>query len=112
VRFQVLAATSMKMTVFWDAALRSLVDTDRRFRGVTAAAIAPMMEAVSTSESLASFCQITQRNIPEDSRRQGDEPPCLTCNRSPFCVFVPVICWAPVDLLCPREMVNQGSPRQ
>jgi hypothetical protein len=33
-RFQVLTATSMKMTVFWDAATRSLVETDRRFRDV------------------------------------------------------------------------------
>jgi hypothetical protein len=33
VRFQVLTATSMKMTVFWDVALRSLVQTDGRFRG-------------------------------------------------------------------------------
>jgi hypothetical protein len=34
------------------------------------------------------------------------------CNRSPFYVFVPVICWAPVDLLCPQEMVDQGSSSQ
>jgi hypothetical protein len=33
-RFQVLTATSMKMTVFWDVAPCSLVATDRRFRGV------------------------------------------------------------------------------
>jgi hypothetical protein len=33
VRFQVLTATSMKMSVFWDVAPCILVDTGRRFRG-------------------------------------------------------------------------------
>jgi hypothetical protein len=33
VRFQVLTAASMKMTVFWDVAPCSLVDVYRRFRG-------------------------------------------------------------------------------
>jgi hypothetical protein len=33
VRFQVLMATSMHVTVFWDVAVYSLVETDRRFRG-------------------------------------------------------------------------------
>jgi hypothetical protein len=32
-RFQVLTAASMKMTVFWDVALYSLVEVYRRFRG-------------------------------------------------------------------------------
>jgi hypothetical protein len=32
-RFQVLAAMSIKMTVFWDVAPWSLVEIDRRFRG-------------------------------------------------------------------------------
>jgi hypothetical protein len=31
-RLQVLTKKSMKVTVFWDAAPRSLVETDRRFR--------------------------------------------------------------------------------
>jgi hypothetical protein len=31
VSFQVLTATSMKMTVFWDVASCSLIETDRRF---------------------------------------------------------------------------------
>jgi hypothetical protein len=31
-RIQVLAVTSMKTAVFWDVALRSLAETDRRFR--------------------------------------------------------------------------------
>jgi hypothetical protein len=49
VRFQVLTAASMKMAVFWDVAQCSLVEIDRRFRGLTAfviRAIALMMEAV------------------------------------------------------------------
>jgi hypothetical protein len=33
VRSQVLTAASMKMTAFWDIALCSLVEVDRRFRG-------------------------------------------------------------------------------
>jgi hypothetical protein len=33
VRFQVLTAASMKMTVFWDVTLCSLVEVYRRFRG-------------------------------------------------------------------------------
>jgi hypothetical protein len=41
VRFQVLTAASIKMTVFWDAA------------------IALMMKAVSTSETYVNFYQIT-----------------------------------------------------
>jgi hypothetical protein len=32
-RFQVLAAASMKVTVFWDVAPRSLVEINRRFKG-------------------------------------------------------------------------------
>jgi hypothetical protein len=35
VRFHVLAASIMKMTVFWDAAPCSLIEIYRRFRGVT-----------------------------------------------------------------------------
>jgi hypothetical protein len=52
VRFQVLTAASMKMTVFWDAA---------PYR-----AIGLMMEAVSTSEMSVTFYETTQHNIPED----------------------------------------------
>jgi hypothetical protein len=33
---------------------------------------------------------------------------CDLCNRSPFNVFILVVCWAPVDL-DPREMVTPGS---
>jgi hypothetical protein len=58
------------MTVFWDVAPCSLVEIDRRFRGVTASitkAIALMMEAASTSETSVNFYQTTRRNNPEDS---------------------------------------------
>jgi hypothetical protein len=43
----------MKMAVNWDVAPCTLVETDRRFRGLTASIIliALMMEAVSTSET-------------------------------------------------------------
>jgi hypothetical protein len=34
VKFQVLTATNMKMAVSWDVAPCSLIDIDRRFRGV------------------------------------------------------------------------------
>jgi hypothetical protein len=34
VRFQVLTAASMRMSVFWDVAPRSLVETNRRFRAL------------------------------------------------------------------------------
>jgi hypothetical protein len=48
VGFQVLTAASMNMTVFCDVAPCSLVEIDRLF-------IAPMMEAVSTSETSVKF---------------------------------------------------------
>jgi hypothetical protein len=50
-RFQVLTAVSMKMTVFWDVGIR---------------AIALMMETSSTSKTSVNFYQ-SRRNIPEDS---------------------------------------------
>jgi len=45
------------MTAFCDIVPCNLVEVD-----------ALMMEALCTSESLASFLQTTRRNIPEDSR--------------------------------------------
>jgi hypothetical protein len=51
----------MKMAVFWDVASCSLVEIDR------STIIALMMEAVSTSETSATFYQTARRNIPEDS---------------------------------------------
>jgi hypothetical protein len=68
-RYQVLTATSMKMAVFWDVSLCSLVYIDRRFRGAYCHIVALMMEAVSSSETSVSMYQ-TRRNIPEDNRLQ------------------------------------------
>jgi hypothetical protein len=51
VRFQVLTATSMKMTVFWDVVR----------------AIALIMEPASSSETSVIFYQTSRRIIPEDS---------------------------------------------
>jgi hypothetical protein len=45
----------LKVTVFWDVAMCSLVET----------MVALMMETVRTSETSVSFHQTTQRNIPE-----------------------------------------------
>jgi hypothetical protein len=62
-RFHVLTAASMKMTVFWDAARSSLVS-----EVLTASIIRTlMMEAVSTSEASVSFYETARRNIPEYS---------------------------------------------
>jgi hypothetical protein len=58
---------SVKMTVFWDVAPCSLTEIDQGFRGASASIIGAMMEAVSTSQTLVSFCETTWRNIPEDS---------------------------------------------
>jgi hypothetical protein len=33
VNFKVLTAANIKLTAFWDIALRSLIEVDRRFRG-------------------------------------------------------------------------------
>jgi hypothetical protein len=52
VRFQLLTASSIKMTVFWDVAPCNLV--------------ALIMEAVGTSETSVNFYQTTWHNIPED----------------------------------------------
>jgi hypothetical protein len=54
------------MAVFWVVAPCSLVEVYRLFRS----AIALMMEAASTSETLANFYQTTWRNNPEDSHLQ------------------------------------------
>jgi hypothetical protein len=58
VRFQVLTAASMKITVFWDVAPCSLVEV--RFRGARCHRHqgyhqAPLMEAVSTTEKSVNF---------------------------------------------------------
>jgi hypothetical protein len=64
-RFQIITAASMKMTVFWDIAACSLVEIDRRFRGDFCLGL--MMDAVSTSEKSVNFYETARRNIPEDS---------------------------------------------
>jgi hypothetical protein len=57
VRFQVLTAANMKMTVFWDLAQCNFVEIVRRFWGAyyLHALIALMMETVSTSETSVSY---------------------------------------------------------
>jgi hypothetical protein len=64
-RFQVLMATSMKMTLFWVVAPFSLVEIDQCFRGTL------IIEAVSISETSASFFEATWCNNPEDSHLQN-----------------------------------------
>jgi hypothetical protein len=46
-RFQALAATNMKVTIFWDVTPYSLVETDRRF-GDTASIIRAHYEVLLT----------------------------------------------------------------
>jgi hypothetical protein len=56
------------MTVFWDVAPCSLVETDDDTVLLTVSitrAIVLMMEAISTSETTVSFYQTTRRNIPD-----------------------------------------------
>jgi hypothetical protein len=55
-------AASMKMTVFWDIVLCSLIEINLCYE-----MLALMMQAVSTSETSVNFYQTTWRNIPEDS---------------------------------------------
>jgi hypothetical protein len=50
-RFQVLTAASMKMTVFWDVTPCCLVETDRRFRGSFCLRHQGDEEAASTSKT-------------------------------------------------------------
>jgi hypothetical protein len=54
VRFQVSNAASMKMTLYWDAAPCSVVETGRIVRGIHFS-ILKMTEAVSTSVSSIPF---------------------------------------------------------
>jgi hypothetical protein len=51
----------MKMTVFWDVAGCSLVETDRVSEMLIATIIRAMMEAVSTSEMSVSFYGTTSQ---------------------------------------------------
>jgi hypothetical protein len=76
VRFQVLTAASMKVRVLWDVAPCSRVEVDRCFIGAYCfhhqgyLFIAPMMEAVHTSETSVNFNVTPRRYIPEDSNLQ------------------------------------------
>jgi hypothetical protein len=77
VRFQVLTAVSIKMTVFWYVVPCSLVEVYRRLRCAYClhrqGKIALMMDVASTSEISVNFYQTTRCNIPEDSHLQLDE---------------------------------------
>jgi hypothetical protein len=57
----------MKIAVFWVVAPCSLVEVYQRFR-----AIALMMEAARTSETLGNFYQTTRCYNPEDSNLEFD----------------------------------------
>jgi hypothetical protein len=64
----------LRMAVFWDVVLCSLLDVDRCFREAYClhhqgdeSEIDMMMEAVSSSETQVNIHQITPCNIPEDS---------------------------------------------
>jgi hypothetical protein len=79
----------MKMAVFWDVALCSLVEVYRCFRDACCRAIALMMEAAITSETSVNFHQTTRCNNPEDSHLQvsSEFRPCLqTVRKQIFCV--------------------------
>jgi hypothetical protein len=75
VRFEVLTATSIKKTVFWDVAPCSLVEVYRRCGGACClqhhAILSPtllMMEVVNTSETSVNLYDTTQRNIASSLR--------------------------------------------
>jgi hypothetical protein len=55
VKFEVLAAVSLKVVVFWVVVPCSLVEVYRRFKGACCLLIALMMEAASTSETSVNF---------------------------------------------------------
>jgi hypothetical protein len=68
VSFHVPRAASMKMTVFSDVALCSLLDAYRRFRGAFCLHhVEVKMEAASTSKTSANLYQCSRRNTPEGS---------------------------------------------
>jgi hypothetical protein len=76
VRFQVITAAGMNMTVFWDVAPCRLVEIDLRFRAACClhhqgdeitSLIALMIETASSSGTSVNFYQQKRRNIPEDS---------------------------------------------
>jgi hypothetical protein len=62
VRFEVILAVKMTITVFWDMIPCSLVNRDRQFSALH-------MEAVRSSETLVRMYQTTRLHIPEGSKR-------------------------------------------
>jgi hypothetical protein len=54
------------MTVFWNIAVCSVIKVYRYFKGDGGLHHQVLMEAASTSEKSANFCQNTRSNIPED----------------------------------------------
>jgi hypothetical protein len=67
-RFKILTATIMKLTVFWDVAPCSIIKIYRRFRGDYCLHHQGMMEAASASEKSVKLYQTTRCNIAEDKR--------------------------------------------
>jgi hypothetical protein len=75
-----LTVVSMKMILFWNVALCSLIEIDQHFRGIYCL-IDLMMEAASISGTSVNFYEAIWRNIPEDSHLHA--VPCLcmvSCN--------------------------------
>jgi hypothetical protein len=105
VRFQVVTAVSIKMTVFWDVAPCSLAEVYQCFRGVCCCAIiALMLEISGTSETSVNFYQTTWCNTPEDSHPHGYCFP--GCS---YLSYAPAMC-APCDLpLSVQHILADGS---
>jgi hypothetical protein len=70
VRFQVLKAASIKTAIFWNDMNRSLIETDRRFRGSYRATTPFITKAVNTSETSVNFYEITWHIIPDYGQSQ------------------------------------------
>jgi hypothetical protein len=64
--FEILMTVNTKMAVFWVVAPCSLVAVYQRPAASSIRAIALMMEAARTSETLVNFYQTTWRYNPED----------------------------------------------
>jgi uncharacterized membrane protein (DUF485 family) len=89
VGFQVLTAANMKFRVFWDVALCSHVEVDRRFKGAYCLHhqgdefTALMMEAVRTCETSSNFNVTTWLYITEDSKLRAQKDVDCTCEITP-----------------------------
>jgi hypothetical protein len=64
VRFQALMVATMKMTVFWDVVLYSLIETGQCLRGAYCLHHQAVI-TLSTSETLSVFYETTWHNIPK-----------------------------------------------